>query len=110
MKLSELTGKPIPEELELERGRAVDAMTDSHAWIHGKRFAIYGEPDLVYSVISFLLEMGAEPVHILVNNSNEDFEAEMKALLDSTPCGKNATIWGGKDLWHMRRLMCLLSS
>ncbi len=105
MKLSELTGKPIPEELELERGRAVDAMTDSHAWIHGKRFAIYGEPDLVYSVISFLLEMGAEPVHILVNNSNEDFEAEMKALLDSTPCGKNATIWGGKDLWHMRSLL-----
>ncbi len=109
MTLSELTGKPIPEELELERGRAVDAMTDSHAWIHGKRFAIYGDPDLVYGVVSFLLEMGAEPVHILVHNTNEVFEKQMQALLDSTPNGKQATIWGGKDLWHLRSLMRSLS-
>lgn len=105
IKLSELTGKPIPEELEIERGRAVDAITDSHAWVHGKRFAIYGDPDLVYGVVSFMLELGAEPVHILVNNSNEVFETELKALLNSVPNGKSATIWGGKDLWHLRSLL-----
>ncbi|MFS0513933.1 nitrogenase molybdenum-iron protein subunit beta [Nostoc sp. UIC 10607] len=105
MKLSELSGIPIPQELEIERGRAVDAMTDSHSWIHGKRFAIYGEPDLVYSVVGFMLEMGAEPVHILVHNSNEVFEAEMKELLASSPFGQHATVWPGKDLWHMRSLL-----
>ncbi|MEH1837319.1 MAG: nitrogenase molybdenum-iron protein subunit beta [Nostoc sp.] len=105
MKLSELSGIPIPEQLEIERGQAVDAMTDSHSWIHGKRFAIYGEPDLVYCVVGFMLEMGAEPVHILVHNTNEVFEAEMKELLASSPFGKNATVWGGKDLWHMRSLL-----
>ncbi|MBW4594603.1 MAG: nitrogenase molybdenum-iron protein subunit beta [Brasilonema angustatum HA4187-MV1] len=109
MKLSELTGKPIPEELEIERGRAVDAMTDSHSWVHGKRFAIYGEPDLVYCMVGFMLEMGAEPVHILVHNSNENFEKELKQLLDSNPNGKSATIWPGKDLWHMRSPMRFLS-
>jgi nitrogenase molybdenum-iron protein beta chain len=109
MKLSELTGKPIPKELEIERGRAVDAMTDSHSWLHGKRFAIYGDPDLVYSVVGFMLEMGAEPVHILVHNSNENFETELKELLASYANGKSATLWAGKDLWHMRSLMCLLS-
>ncbi|MEH2388547.1 MAG: nitrogenase component 1, partial [Nostoc sp.] len=70
-----------------------------------KRFAIYGEPDLVYSVVGFMLEMGAEPVHILVHNSNEVFEAEMKELLASSPFGRNATVWPGKDLWHLRSLM-----
>ncbi|MEM7727098.1 MAG: nitrogenase molybdenum-iron protein subunit beta [Cyanobacteria bacterium P01_A01_bin.45] len=110
MKLSELSGKAIPEELEEERGRAVDAMTDSHAWLHGKRFAIYGDPDLVYGVTSFLLELGAEPVHILVHNSNKVFEADMQSLLDSSEYGKGATIWPGKDLWHMRSLKCFLSS
>lgn len=105
MKLSELTGKAIPAELEVERGRAVDAMTDSHAWIHGKRFAIYGDPDLVYGVVSFMLEMGAEPVHILVHNSNDVFEKELQALLDSSEFGKDAKIWGGKDLWHLRSLL-----
>ena len=38
MTLSEMTGKPIPEELEIERGRLVDAMTDSYSWVHGKKF------------------------------------------------------------------------
>ncbi|MFB2644745.1 nitrogenase molybdenum-iron protein subunit beta [Raphidiopsis sp. BLCC-F218] len=105
MKLSELTGKAIPAELEVERGRAVDAMTDSHAWVHGKRFAIYGDPDLVYSVVGFMLEMGAEPVHILVHNTNEVFEKELRDLLGSSEFGKEAKIWGGKDLWHLRSLL-----
>lgn len=103
--LAEITGNPIPAELEIERGRAVDAMTDSQAWVHGKRAALYGDPDLVIGLLQFLLEMGIEPVHILVTNSNPAFEAEAKALLDSSPYGKDATIWGGKDLWHMRSLL-----
>ncbi|MEC4817857.1 MAG: nitrogenase molybdenum-iron protein subunit beta [Scytonema sp. PMC 1069.18] len=109
MTLSEMTGKPIPEELEIERGRLVDAMTDSYAWIHGKKFAIYGEPDLIVSVVSFLLELGAEPVHILCNNGDEEFKKEMEAMLSASPFGKQATVWIQKDLWHLRRLMRLLS-
>ncbi len=105
MKLSALTGKPIPKELEAERGRAVDAITDSQAWLHGKRVAYYGDPDLVIGLTQFLLEVGAEPVHIVVNNSLPEFETELRALLDSSPFGAGATIHGGKDLWHMRSLL-----
>ncbi|VXD15360.1 Nitrogenase molybdenum-iron protein beta chain [Planktothrix serta PCC 8927] len=105
MKLSALTGKPIPAELEDERGRAVDALTDSQSWLHGKRVAMYGDPDLVIGLTQFLLEIGAEPVHILVSNSNNAFEAELQAILDASPFGKGATIWGGKDLWHLRSLL-----
>lgn len=105
MTLSELTGKPIPEELEIERGRLVDAMTDSYAWIHGKKFAIYGNPDLIISVVSFLLELGAEPVHILCNNGDNEFKKEMEAILSASPFGKQATVWIQKDLWHLRSLL-----
>merc|ERR1712151_1064759 len=45
MGLSELTGNSIPKELEIARGRAVDAMTDTQAWVHGKRAAVFGDPD-----------------------------------------------------------------
>jgi nitrogenase molybdenum-iron protein beta chain len=103
--LSKITGQAIPRELEVERGRAIDAMNDSQAWLHGKRVAMYGDPDLVMGLISFLLEVGAEPVHIVVTNSNDKFEAEAKALLASSPYGANATVWGGKDLWHLRSLI-----
>ncbi|MGG6270001.1 nitrogenase molybdenum-iron protein subunit beta [Leptolyngbya sp. AN03gr2] len=105
MKLSELTGQPIPKELEDERGRAVDALTDSQAWLHGKKVALYGDPDLVFGLVQFLLEIGAEPTHIVVTNSNDVFEKELQAVLDATPFGNSAKIWGGKDLWHLRSLL-----
>ena len=63
MEVSRITGKPIPEELTKERGRLVDAIADSHAHIHGKKFAIYGDPDLCLGLAAFLLELGAEPRH-----------------------------------------------
>ena len=46
MKVSEITGKPIPESLAKERGRCMDLLSDSHAWLHGKKFALYGDPGL----------------------------------------------------------------
>ncbi|RZM79754.1 nitrogenase molybdenum-iron protein subunit beta [Leptolyngbya iicbica] len=105
MNLSAVTGKPIPKELQEERGRAVDAMTDSQAWIHGKKVALYGDPDHVITVVNFLLELGAEPTHIVVTNSNDKFEAELREILTASPYGQGATVWGGKDLWHLRSLM-----
>jgi nitrogenase molybdenum-iron protein beta chain len=105
LNLSAITGKPIPKVLQEERGRAVDAMTDSQAWVHGKRVALYGDPDHVITLVNFLLELGAEPIHIVVSNSNDKFEAELREILTASPYGQDATIWGGKDLWHLRSLM-----
>ncbi|MEM8777615.1 MAG: nitrogenase molybdenum-iron protein subunit beta [Cyanobacteria bacterium P01_G01_bin.49] len=105
MGLSELTGNPIPAELEIARGRAVDAMTDTQAWVHGKKAAVYGDPDLVMGLLQFMLEMGIEPVHVLVHNSTKEFIAEAEALLAASPFGQQATVWGGKDLWHLRSLL-----
>jgi len=105
MALSAITGKAIPAELQEERGRAVDALTDSQAWIHGKRIALYGDPDPTLGLIQFLLEMGAEPVHVVVTNSNDGFEAEARELLANSPYGQNGTVWPKKDLWHLRSLM-----
>lgn len=105
MALSEATGNPIPAELELERGRAVDAMTDTQAWVHGKKAALYGDPDLVIGLLQFLLELGVEPVHVLVSNSTPEFIKEAEALLAASPYGQQATVWGKKDLWHLRSLL-----
>ncbi len=63
MKVSDLTGKEIPEALRLERGRLIDAMADSQAYLHGKTYAIFGDPDFVYAMARFVMEMGGEPKH-----------------------------------------------
>jgi len=105
MKVSELTGKPIPESLEKERGRLVDMITDSHTWLHGKRFALWGDPDFVMGLTKFLLELGAEPTHVLCNNANKRWRKEMIKVLESSHYGKKAEVHIGKDLWHMRSLV-----
>ena len=105
MEVARITGKAIPAELTKERGRLVDAIADSSAHIHGKKFAIYGDPDLCMGLAAFLMELGAEPVHVLSTNGGKDWEAKMQALFDSSPFGKGCTAYAGKDLWHMRSLL-----
>ncbi|ARJ65721.1 nitrogenase molybdenum-iron protein subunit beta [Magnetospirillum sp. ME-1] len=105
MKISELSGKPIPESIEKERGRLVDAMTDSQAYLHGKKVAVFGDPDFVYGMVSFLLEMGCEPLHCLSTNGGKEWVAAMEALLASSPFGAGCKVYAGKDLWHMRSLL-----
>jgi len=105
MKLSELTGKPIPDSLTKERGRLVDMMTDSHTWLHGKQFGIYGDPDFLLGMVSFLLELGCEPTTILCHNANKKWGKAMQKLLDSSPYGTGCEVFIQKDLWHFRSLM-----
>ncbi|KJR40988.1 nitrogenase molybdenum-iron protein subunit beta NifK [Candidatus Magnetoovum chiemensis] len=103
--ISEVTGKPIPQEIEDERGRAVDAMVDSHAYIHGKRIAMVADPDLLLGIISFLMEMGAEPVHVVCTNGDKNFKKDAEELLSSNAFGQKATVHINKDMWHLRSLM-----
>ncbi len=105
MKLAELTGKEVPANLKTERGRLVDAMQDSYPYMHGKKFAIWGDPDFLIGMVSFLIEMGAEPTHVLCNNAPRGWEEEMRALLDTSPAAADLNVWAGKDLWHMRSLL-----
>ncbi len=104
--ISQLSGKPIPDEIIEERGRVVDAMIDSYAYIHGKRFALIGDPDLLLGLISFILELGGIPVHIVCTNGDEDFEKEAYALLKTEPLfGSEGKVYIKKDMWHLRSLL-----
>ncbi len=105
MKLAELFDKPVPDSLKAERGRAVDAMTDAHQYMHGKKFALYGDPDLLLGYVSFLLEMGARPYHVLCSKGSKKLAKEIQALLDASPYGAGCSIHMNRDLWHLRSLL-----
>jgi nitrogenase molybdenum-iron protein NifN len=62
--LSQLSGHPIPQKYEEERGRLVDAYVDAHKYVFGKRAMIFGEEDLVISLLHFCKEIGIEPILI----------------------------------------------
>ena len=105
MKISELTGKPIPASLELERGRLVDMITDSHTWMHGKKFSLYGDADFVMGMTKFLLELGAEPTDVLCNHASKRWAKAMDKMLKDSPYGQNTVVHTGRDLWHFRSLV-----
>ncbi|HWS12582.1 MAG TPA: nitrogenase molybdenum-iron protein subunit beta [Rhodocyclaceae bacterium] len=105
MKVSEVSGKPIPASLTKERGRLVDMMTDSHAWLHGKKYALYGDPDFVMGMTQFLMELGAEPTHVLCHNGGKKWQKAIDKLLASSPYGAKAKAYAGHDLWHLRSLV-----
>ncbi len=103
--VSKITGMPVPQEIEDERGRAVDAMVDSHPYVHGKKFALTGDPDLLLGLISLLMEMGGYPTHIVCTNGDKKFKEEAEELLSQSPYGVHGQIYNGKDSWHLRSLM-----
>ncbi|MBI5588193.1 MAG: nitrogenase molybdenum-iron protein subunit beta [Deltaproteobacteria bacterium] len=105
MKLSEVTGKEIPAELERERGKALDAMTDSNYYLHGKRFAIFGDPSYAEALTDFYMELGAEPVHIVVTNGSKKWAKAFNKKLSESSFGKGGKVHQGADLWHLRSLM-----
>ncbi len=105
MKVSEVTGKPIPDSLVLERGRLVDIMTDSHTWLHGKKISLYGDPDFTIGMTKFLMELGIEPLHVLCNNGGKKWAKAIQKVLDESPYGKNTQVFAGADLWHFRSLV-----
>jgi nitrogenase molybdenum-iron protein beta chain len=105
MEISRLTGKPIPAVLEKERGEVVDAMADSQAHLHGKRFALYGDPDQMLGYSQFLLELGAEPAHVVATNGGKEWEIKMQALFDASPYGAGCKVYPKRDLWHLRSLL-----
>ena len=44
MTISELTGKPIPESSGHRARSSGRYDHDSHTWLHGKKYALYGDP------------------------------------------------------------------
>ncbi len=105
MKVSQISGRPIAESLARERGRLVDMMTDSHTWLHGKSYALWGDPDFVLGMTKFLLELGCEPRHVLCHNGNKRWKKAVEELLSESPYGARAGVHIGKDLWHLRSLV-----
>ncbi len=80
-------------------------MADSQAHLHGKRYALYGDPDQMLGYAQFLLELGAEPSHVLATNGTETWAKKVQALFDSSPYGAGCKVYPKRDLWHLRSLL-----
>ncbi|MCB1125623.1 MAG: nitrogenase [Verrucomicrobiae bacterium] len=80
--LGELAESGCPDDIQRERGRLVDAMVDGHKYVFGKRAALFGDPDLVIGLCSFLDEIGVRPVLCASGTRQAAFEPAIREVLD----------------------------
>ena len=104
MKVLELTGGEVPYELELERGQLVDLMVDVHNHYHGKKVALFGDPDIIIPMTELVLSLGMIPVHVLTGTPGKNFDTAVKKLMDEH--GVEAeTIKSKGDLMELHQLI-----
>jgi nitrogenase molybdenum-iron protein beta chain len=103
MKAAELANVPIPPELEQERARVVDMMTDAHPHFYGKKVAIFGDPDILEGLTSLVLEMGMEPTVVLSGSVSKDFENRVSGMVHSLY--PNSQILTGADLFTLHQII-----
>ncbi len=82
MAISKVAGVNVPDEITEERGRLVDVMCDMEQYLHGKRVALFGDPDQLLPLTEFLLDLNMKPVHIVSGTPGQRFEKQMRQLLD----------------------------
>jgi nitrogenase molybdenum-iron protein beta chain len=80
MNISRLMEVTIPKEIEFERGRLVDMMTDAHPHFHAKSVAIFGDPDTVIGLLSLVMEMGMNPIYALTGTPDKKFAEEVHKI------------------------------
>ncbi len=83
MNVSSLMGVTIPAEIEDERGRLVDMMTDAHPHFHAKSLAVFGDPDTVVGLLSIAMEMGMNPVFALTGSPDKNFTEVVHSVAPS---------------------------
>ncbi len=105
MALKRVTGGDVPEELNTERGRLLDMMTDMHQYLHGKRVAIFGDPDLLVPLTEFLRDLDMRPVQVISGTPGKAFAKRMKELFEGRNAQVNIKNGQGADMFLLHQWM-----
>lgn len=87
-KLSDVSGRPVPESIADERGRLVDLITDMQQYFWGKRVALWGDPDQLIPLAEFLTDIDMRPVYVVSGTPGKAFDERMAKVLAGVPEAK----------------------
>jgi nitrogenase molybdenum-iron protein beta chain len=87
--LRTMAGVDVPSEITDDRGRLLDMISDMHQYVHGKRVAMFGDPDQLVSLTEFFTLLDMKPVYIVTGTPTPQFENRVReALGGNTPEAK----------------------
>lgn len=91
----------IPQEIADERGRLVDALVDMQQYFHGKKVALFGDPDQLIPMTQFLVDLGMKPTAIVSGTPGKIFMKRMEDILgEKVPEARYAN-GAGADMYKL---------
>jgi len=72
-RLEEMSGLPMPESYERERGRLLDTMVDAHKLMADVKTAVYGDTEMVLGLVRLMVELGMKPQIVATGAANSAF-------------------------------------
>jgi len=100
--LQTIAGSPVPEYLQKQRGRLTDSYVDGHKYLFGKKAIVYGEEDLVISMVAFLSEIGIKTVLAASGSESGKLAEGIERVTGSIP--GDMTIVNGMDFEQISKM------
>ncbi len=98
--LRTIAGVNVPDSITYERGQMIDIISDMHQYFHGKKVALYGDPDQMVSLTQFLLDIDMKPVHIVTGTPGKNFGKRIATLTEDLPYKVNYAV---KDMFLLHQ-------
>jgi nitrogenase molybdenum-iron protein beta chain len=95
-----LGGVNVPENIIMERGQAIDVITDSQQYFAGKKAALIGDPDQLVSLAGFLSDIGMKVRHVVTGTAGKKFEQRIKDAV-----GDDVNVKEASDYFYFHQLI-----
>ncbi|MCJ8498946.1 nitrogenase component 1 [Desulfatitalea alkaliphila] len=99
--LRRMAGVNVPETIDLERGQLVDAISDWHPYLYGKRVGLVGDPDQLLALSRFLTALDMRPVYLVTGSpAGKKFEEQLRETLADAGDDLRIAVPGDMFLFH----------
>ena len=78
-------------------------MTDMEQYFHGRKVALFGDPDDLIPLTEFLLDLDMKPVHIVSGTPGKRFEQRIRSILGDTLPDANVKNGPQADLYLLHQ-------
>ncbi|MBN2235900.1 MAG: nitrogenase molybdenum-iron protein subunit beta [Opitutales bacterium] len=101
--LRRMAAVPVPASITLERGRLLDLISDMSQYFHGKKVALFGDPDHVVGVTQLLVEIGMIPTVVITGTPGKRFERKVAEIVSKV--SPDAHIEANADIHKLHQII-----
>lgn len=99
--ITKIKGTEVPESIQRDRGKMIDAIVDAHPYNYSRKVAIYGDPDVVTGMSRFVSELGMIPSIVCTGTESNRFVEDMENIAEENNI--SPVVLAGRDLYDLHQ-------